>query len=211
MLTAGALFSLALMNMLAAEPAPSLSLADIAANVAKATTPGEEYQVDVTQTIAKTGAAQSEPPSRSTFVVTWTPSAGVATSKPTVESAGKDTEKTQASPSVQVQIDLLRSLKDLQKWKDIAVAAEQLDGRACAKISAKNPNVDMSSVVWVDTERWCVVRIIVEGQGKRIIDGAFEHRRVNDACWLLSKANMKQESDGTVIYQEYGVYSIEKK
>jgi hypothetical protein len=207
MLAAVVVVSFTLVNILAAEPATPASLADIMANVAKATTPDKEYQVEVAQTVTK-AAAEGEAPSKSAFTQTWAPSRGFAMSKP-VDLSPKSADNAPAKPSIQVQIDLQRSLKDLQKWTDIVIAPDQLDGRASFKISAKSPGADASSSVWVDAERWCVLKIYVESQGKPLVEGTFEHRRVNDACWLLSKATMKQ-GGGTVISQEFGTYSIEK-
>ena len=205
MLVATAIVSLALLNALAAESAAAPAMSDIVANVTKATTPDKDFQVEVTQTITKENAAAAEKPIKSTYTVSWTPAGGFSAAKP----AAAEGEK--AAPSVQVQVDLLRSLKELAKWKDVAVAAEQVDGHPGVRITAKGQAGDMSCEIWVDTERWIVTRIRVAAGEKTVMDGSFEHRRVNDAYWLLSKSNLKQETDGARITQEYGAYSIENK
>lgn len=205
MLVAAAIVSVALMNTLAADTAAVPSLPDIVANVTKATVPDKDFQVEVTQTITKSNAAATDQPAKSTYTVSWTPAGGFSAGKPAVA------EGETAAPSVQVQVDLLRSLKELAKWKDVAVVSEQVEGHPCVRITAKGQVGNMSCQLWVDTERWVVTRIVVADGDKTVMDGSFEHRRINDAYWFLSKATLKQQTDGSLINQDYGAYSIENK
>jgi len=199
-----------------ADEAPPL--ARIVDDCLKATTQRARYHVDVVQTIFRGKVAVGDTVKEvaqdtCAFTLSCDPVTGTTTTKQEpAEGQGGATSRPRLN--VRMAIDVGRFLREMRAWPEVAVAADELAGRPCYKVSGlsakDNPNA-MACTLWVDVEHSYVSKLLLDVQARRFAEASFEYRKVGDAPWQLSKATVVHPQDGSRIEQEFGAYQFEGK
>ena len=206
----------------AAESGRIPSLGDVATNVVKATVPAKSYRVSIQQTIeesatntvsAKEKSLAHPTPSvkkQSAYALHYTPHKGFRTETvPLSESTNVSAATTSNIPTARLSINIPNFLKEIQAWPTNSVTEDVLNGKTCYKVSASNR--DVSAVFWANVENNCILKVVVDIQGKRFAESTFSYRFDKENGWLLEGAETWYATDDSHVLLKYGNYDFSAK
>ena len=208
-----------------AQTSETSTLGDLVSQILKASAPVRPYRVSVTQTVdqnptnATPSPSSTSPyatekakpvPTRSGYMVHYTPDKGVRTETASEAGTVKTTSSSPMPPAeARLSINVPNFLRTIQSWPTNSIARDLLDGKACFKVSASTSGANV--VFWVDATNHCVLRVEAYVHGHPFAESTFKYQRDENNGWLLSHVETSYAGDGSHVLLDYGAYDFSTK